>query len=340
MRFLPRNTTLACAAFCRPSQNNQLLHHCRILRPPPPLTHRYTICTRSWLALLSALVSNLSNALRNVLIVKNIGPAAAARRRHRDNETKAESPPRATSSFLRPATTGGVTATDAFVNNPIARKIRSAAALANTRAGGAATAPGKRRSGLANLAPGDTYRLLTVVGAALLIPAAAYFERDSWPRLWRGATDAFAALVGKDSSSSSSSPLGEALRRGAGAAAAGAEVGAASSGAAASTVAEAAVAAAARGDWAEAFRRALLSGVCFNLFYDLTFRLLGQLHPVTHAVGNTIKRIVVIGAGAFAFGGDLGGARGALGSGLAVVGVLGYSLAKARCKPTKGRGAE
>lgn len=101
----------------------------------------------------------------------------------------------------------------------------------------------------------------------------------------------------------------------------------------------AAAAAAARGDWAEAFRRALLSGVCFNLFYDLTFRLLGQLHPVTHAVGNTIKRIVVIGAGAFAFGGDLGGARGALGSGLAIVGVLGYSLAKAWCKPTKDRGS-
>eukprot|EP00752_Nemacystus_decipiens_P006157 g5555.t1 len=220
------------------------------------------------------------------------------------------------------------------------RKIKSEAALANTRAGGAAAAgSGERGSGLANLAPGDTYRLLTVVGAALLVPAAAYLERDSWPRLWRGATDACAALVGR---AGSSSPLGEALRSGAGAAAGaggGGGVVTSSGAAAASALAEAAAAAAARGDWAEAFRRALVAGVCFNLFYDLTFRLLGQLHPVTHAVGNTIKRIVVIAAGAFVFGGDLGGVRGALGSGLAVVGVLGYSLAKAWCKPAEGRGA-
>eukprot|EP00903_Cladosiphon_okamuranus_P016641 g15349.t1 len=287
----------------------------------------------SWLALLSALVSNLSNALRNVLIVKNIDPAAASRplRRHRDNNNnnnKESKVARATSSSLRPAITSGVTTTDAFVNNnPIGRKIRSAGALANTRAGGAAAG----RSGLADLAPGDAYRLLTVVGAALLLPAAACFERYSWPRLWRGARDACAALSG---SRGGSSPPGEALRSDPGATAAAAAAGAGGG------VASSAAAAAARGDWAEAFRRALLSGVCFNLFYDLTFRLLGQVHPVTHAVGNTIKRIVVIGAGAFVFGGDLGGPRGALGSGLAVVGVLGYSLAKAWCKPTKGRGAK
>ncbi|CAM9415888.1 unnamed protein product, partial [Scytosiphon promiscuus] len=122
----------------------------------------------SWLALLSALVSNLSNALRNVLIVKNIGPAAAARRRDREaaastnaktNERAGMSPPRATSSFLRPAASGATVssaAADAFVNNPIARRIRSAAALANTRAGGvsAASATARhRRTGLVDLAP-------------------------------------------------------------------------------------------------------------------------------------------------------------------------------------------
>ncbi|CAM9149789.1 unnamed protein product [Pylaiella littoralis] len=289
----------------------------------------------SWVALLSALVSNLSNALRNVLIVKNIGPAAASRRRNRSRDREqaagASSSPRSISSFQRPAGGATAAAADCAVSNPIAPKIGSAAALANTRAGGATTGG---RSGLDDLAPGDTYRLLTVVGAAVLIPAAAYFERDSWPGLWRGATDAAAALVGR----SSNSLLGNASRSGAGAAAAAAEVGGGGVAAAAvAGVAEAAAAAAARGHWAEAVRRAVLSGVCFNLFYDLTFRLLGQLHPVTHAVGNTIKRIVVIAAGAFAFGGDLGGARGALGSGLAVVGVLGYSLAKAWCKPTEYR---
>lgn len=160
-----------------------------------------------------------------------------------------------------------------------------------------ATAGGNgSRSGLVDLASGDTFRLLTVIGAVLILPAAALLEGTSWPRLWRGATDAGRILLSGASS----------LRE------------------------ESAVAA--RGDWAEAFRRALISGVCFNLFYDLTFRLLGQLHPVTHAVGNTVKRIVVIGAGAAAFGGDLGGARGAMGSALAVVGVLAYSIVKSRCK--------
>ncbi|CBJ30945.1 Triose phosphate/phosphate translocator, non-green plastid, chloroplast precursor, putative [Ectocarpus siliculosus] len=286
----------------------------------------------SWVGLLSALVSHLPNAMGNVLIVKNIGPAAAAAGRRRSSLKTEASPPRSSSaSFLRP-TAANTAADPSFLSNPVAR---SASALANTRAGGEATTRRRRESGLASLARGDTYRLLTVVGAALIIPAAAYMERDSWPRLWRAAMDATAALVGRTTSADGSPPLlGEALLSAAGsggdsAAAAGGRV---------SAVAEAAVEAAARGQWAEAFRRAVLAGVSFNLFYDLTFRLLGQLHPVTHAVGNTIKRIVVIAAGAFAFGGDLGGARGVLGSALAVIGVLGYSLSKARCKTTTGSG--
>ncbi|CAM9715308.1 unnamed protein product [Ectocarpus sp. 4 AP-2014] len=279
----------------------------------------------SWLALLSALVSNLTNAMRNVLIVKNIGPAAAAAAagRHRRNSLKTEvSPPRSSGpSFLRP--TAANTATDpSFLSNTLAR---SASALANTRAGGEATTRRSRESGLASLARGDTYRLLTVVGAALIIPAAAYMERDSWPRLWRAAMDATAALVGRTTADGPPLLLGEALLS-----AVGSGGDSSAAGGRVSAVAEAA----ARGQWAEAFRRAVLAGVSFNLFYDLTFRLLGQLHPVTHAVGNTVKRIVVIAAGAFAFGGDLGGARGVMGSALAVIGVLGYSLSKARCNTT------
>ncbi|CAN0189346.1 unnamed protein product [Ectocarpus sp. 8 AP-2014] len=285
----------------------------------------------SWLALLSALVSNLTNAMRNVLIVKNIGPAAAAAaagRRRNSLKTEASPPRSSSSSFLRP-TAANTAADPSFLSNPVAR---SASALANTRAGGEATTRRSRESGLASLARGDTYRLLTVVGAALIIPAAAYMERDSWPRLWRAAMDATAALVGRTTSADGSPPLlGEALLS-----AVGSDGDSAAAGGKVSAVAEAAVEAAARGQWAEAFRRAVLAGVSFNLFYDLTFRLLGQLHPVTHAVGNTIKRIVVIAAGAFAFGGDLGGARGVMGSALAVIGVLGYSLSKARCKTTTG----
>lgn len=264
---------------------------------------------RSWLALLSALVSNLSNALRNVLIVRNIGPAAA-----RNDRSRTGISPRRTHTY-EGTTAATTTITTIMSNTPLARTFKSPEALTNTRAGGAKIKGG----GLVYLAPGDTYRLLTVIGAILLFPAALYFESGSWPRLWQGATDAAAALVGRQLPLRAESIAGVGAGGDAG-------IGATSS------VAGAAVAAAARGDWAEAFRRALISGVCFNVFYDLTFRLLGQLHPVTHAVGNTVKRIVVIGAGAAAFGGDLGGARGAMGSALAIFGVLAYSVAKARCK--------
>lgn len=255
--------------------------------------------TFSWMALFSALLSNFSNALRNVLIVKHIGPAAA--RNRQKNENTAVSPDRRTPTNYQETTI----TTTTISNNPIARGFESLASLRNTRAGAVGTGQG----GIENLAPGDTYRLLTLIGAVVLLPTAACFERASWPKLWRGAVDAAVALFRWGSPTQAQST-------------------------AANTLAGAvAVSSATGGNWAEAFRHALTAGVCFNLFYYLTFKLLGQLHPVTHAVGNTVKRVVVIAAGAVVFGGDLGGARGAMGSALAVAGVFGYSLAKAWCKP-------
>lgn len=143
----------------------------------------------------------------------------------------------------------------------------------------------EKESGSTSLSAGDTYRLLTIIGAVLLVPFAAIAEGGSCLGLWQAVSE---------------------------------------------------------GSMAKTFlldvaRRALLAAVCFNLFYDLTFRLLGQLHPVTHAVGNAVKRVVVIGAGAAAFGGGLGGVRGAFGSALTVAGVLSYSVAKAKCRPTSRR---
>lgn len=83
------------------------------------------------------------------------------------------------------------------------------------------------------------------------------------------------------------------------------------------------------GSWTDVARHCLFAALCWNAYYDLSFRLLDQLHPITHAVGNTFKRVFVIGAGAFAFGGDLGGVKSMVGSALAVLGVLGYSVATA-----------
>ena len=249
------------------------------MNPPSPRA-------RSWLALLSALVSNLSNALRNVLVVKNIGPAAGVKVhgkngivRGLDSGSSSSNSSKSDGKSLTAVNTGNV---PSRTTTPVAR--------------------GNRESGFVDLAPGNTYRLTTVVGAILLFPMAAFLERGSWPKLWQGATEAVSSALKRVS------PFRAALEEDDRVTTGTSEI------------------------WVAAFRHAVLSGVCFNLFYDLSFRLLGQLHPVTHAVGNTVKRIVVIGAGAAAFGGDLGGRRGATGSALAVVGVLAYSLAKARCK--------
>lgn len=169
----------------------------------------------------------------------------------------------------------------------------------------------KEARGLASLGPGDTFRLLTAVGAVLLIPVAAINESRSWGKMWRGAIDAALKSAGRGNG------LATMI---------------------AGTAAEAA--AGERRVWATAARHAIVAAVCWNVFYDLCFRLLGQLHPVTHAVGNTFKRVFVIGAGALAFGGDLGGARGAFGSALAVFGVLLYSIVKINCgqPPDNSRG--
>lgn len=40
--------------------------------------------------------------------------------------------------------------------------------------------------------------------------------------------------------------------------------------------------------------RALVAAVCFKLFHDLTFRVLGQLHLMAHAVGNAAERVVCV----------------------------------------------
>jgi solute carrier family 35 protein E1 len=57
---------------------------------------------------------------------------------------------------------------------------------------------------------------------------------------------------------------------------------------------------------------------------------LSSVHPVTHAVANTVKRIAVILISLLVFRNPLT-LSGAAGSAVAIGGVLLYSLAKARC---------
>lgn len=60
---------------------------------------------------------------------------------------------------------------------------------------------------------------------------------------------------------------------------------------------------------------------------EVAFRCLGVVHPVTHAVGNTFKRVFLIATSIIVFKSKLTPLA-AVGSFMAIAGVLLYSLAK------------
>ena len=76
---------------------------------------------------------------------------------------------------------------------------------------------------------------------------------------------------------------------------------------------------------------AVLSGITYYLYNEVAFLALSEVAPVTHAVGNTVKRVVIILASVVAFRTPIT-ALGALGSAIAILGTLLYSLAKGKFK--------
>ena len=74
-----------------------------------------------------------------------------------------------------------------------------------------------------------------------------------------------------------------------------------------------------------------LSALFYYLYNEVAFLTLSHVAPVTHALGNAIKRIVIIFASVVWLGSTMT-AQGAFGSSLAVGGVLLYSIAKDRFK--------
>lgn len=63
----------------------------------------------------------------------------------------------------------------------------------------------------------------------------------------------------------------------------------------------------------------------------MAFLALDSVHPVTHAVGNTIKRVVIIAASILVFKNPVT-AQGYLGSAIAILGVLLYSICVEKTK--------
>jgi solute carrier family 35 protein E1 len=69
-----------------------------------------------------------------------------------------------------------------------------------------------------------------------------------------------------------------------------------------------------------------LGGATYYLYNEVAFLALGKVNPVTHAVGNTIKRVVIIVASVVAFKTPMSTGS-IIGSSIAIAGTLLYSLA-------------
>lgn len=69
-----------------------------------------------------------------------------------------------------------------------------------------------------------------------------------------------------------------------------------------------------------------LSGASYYAYNEVAFLALGKVNPVTHAVGNTIKRVVIIVASVIAFKTPMSTGS-IVGSSVAIAGTLLYSLA-------------
>jgi solute carrier family 35 protein E1 len=73
----------------------------------------------------------------------------------------------------------------------------------------------------------------------------------------------------------------------------------------------------------------LLAGAFYYLYNEVAFLALGRVNPVTHAIGNTVKRVVIIIASVIAFKTPIS-TLGIAGSSIAIMGTLLYSLAKSK----------
>ena len=75
-----------------------------------------------------------------------------------------------------------------------------------------------------------------------------------------------------------------------------------------------------------------VSGFLYYIYNEVAFLALSEVAPVTHAVANTVKRVVIILASVLVFRNPVS-KLGAIGSALAIGGACVYSIAKSKCKP-------
>lgn len=79
------------------------------------------------------------------------------------------------------------------------------------------------------------------------------------------------------------------------------------------------------------WQRLLVAGLCFHSYQQLSYMILSRVAPVTHSIGNCVKRVVVIAASLVIFQNPVS-LRNAAGTALALFGVFLYSQVKRRYK--------
>ena len=81
-------------------------------------------------------------------------------------------------------------------------------------------------------------------------------------------------------------------------------------------------------DWNSIFTKACLAGLFFHGYQQVSYMILERVAPVTHAVGNCVKRVVVIVSSVIVFQNPVTPLN-AAGTAIALLGVFAYSRVKA-----------
>lgn len=84
----------------------------------------------------------------------------------------------------------------------------------------------------------------------------------------------------------------------------------------------------------QGLRYSLLSGVLFYLYNELSFKVLNKVNAVSHAIANTVKRVVIILSSVLVFRNPLN-LQGQIGSAVSILGLFIYSLSETYAKARK-----
>eukprot|EP00850_Spirogloea_muscicola_P005900 SM000027S09681 [mRNA] locus=s27:781529:783703:+ [translate_table: standard] len=80
--------------------------------------------------------------------------------------------------------------------------------------------------------------------------------------------------------------------------------------------------------------RTLITGLCFHSYQQVSYMILQRVSPVTHSVGNCVKRVIVIVTSVLFFRTPVSTING-IGTAVALAGVFAYSRVKAVLSPPK-----